>query len=773
MPTASANLTINGSARFDNLGWSVGSGNFNGDAFDDIIVGATGADPANGGSNAGKTYIFFGSDLNGYGEANSIDANSSANLTINGSIGNDALGSSVGSGNFSGDAFDDIIVGAKDADTANGGSNAGKTYIFFGSDLNGYGEANSIDANSKADFVVNGSSKSDALGESVASGNFSGDAFDDLIVSAFLADPANGGNDAGKTYIFHLSLVTSAVDVYSSVQLNISLNSEDADYLTFLLTSPDGHFANLTDLWPNIGGRIGSTTADDVVRKGTGEEYNLTQSPENGWNDTVVGSDNTTYYIALYDNTTEKDDTKNITIALVNAVNNSIRLLNLSHYNDSENEAGVIRLHYNTSDADTTSSLKYYLVFTMCQLGGNCIANNMSHIANEGLEPLFFGDFAGEEAEAAPDTTPPLNSIINPSQSQNWNVSGNFLINATINDSESNVDFVNLTIFNITSNVTAIIPMTLGSGAITSGNWNATFDSTILTDGFYNLSVNATDAAGITNISENRSITIDNTAANVSAVTPANGTSFADQLFLINASVNDTLTKVFNATFRLMSAPSTETAWFYAELNSGSIDQGYWNTSVDSTTLTNADYNITINATDFAGNQIIVNISEITINNAISDSTAPNNTIITPAANANISGSFLINSTINDSESAVPFVNLTILNISGNVTAPIIMTNATGNLSDAGYWNVTFNSATLADGFYNLSVNATDAAGNTNISRNVSITIDNTLANATMITPANATTQTGNMLINASVNDTTSKVFNVTFRLINPSRETS
>jgi len=210
------------------------------------------------------------------------------------------------------------------------------------------------------------------------------------------------------------------------------------------------------------------------------------------------------------------------------------------------------------------------------------------------------------------DSTPPNNTIIQPLPDSN--ISGNFLINATINDTSSNVDFVNLTIFNITSNATAIIPMTLSVGSVTAGSWNATINSANFPDGFYNLSVNATDAAGNVNISENLSITIDNTGANVSAVVPANNTAQSGS-FLINASVNDTLTKVFNVTFRLISASGVESSWLYAELNSGTIDQGYWNTTFDSLTFADGPYNISINATDFAGNQLLTNITQFIIDN--------------------------------------------------------------------------------------------------------------------------------------------------------------
>jgi len=153
----------------------------------------------------------------------------------------------------------------------------------------------------------------------------------------------------------------------------------------------------------------------------------------------------------------------------------------------------------------------------------------------------------------------------------------------------------------------------------------------------------------------------------------------------------------------------------------------------------------------------------------LEDNTPPNITINLPANNANISGNFLINTSVNDT-SNTNLVNLTIFNNTGNATAIIPMTVGAGTNTN-GYWNATINSATLADGNYNLSVNATDTIGNVNISQNRSITIDNTAANATAIVPANSTIQTGSFLINASVNDSTSKVFNATFKLIGSTEE--
>jgi len=311
-------------------------------------------------------------------------------------------------------------------------------------------------------------------------------------------------------------------------------------------------------------------------------------------------------------------------------------------------------------------------------------------------------------------------------------------------------------LYNITINYTS-------TATDANGNYNFTFIAPAIEDNFnmtINLTVNSVTGQNST------TLTVDTTLPNVSIITPTNDTTQTGS-FLINASVNDTLSKVFNATFRLMSSPSTETNWLYAELNSGTTDQGYWNTTFDSTTTADATYNITINATDFAGSQNLVNISQIII-----DNNPPNSTITTPISNANISGNFIVNASINDSGTGATLANITVLNNTGNATTPNLMSLGAGTTA-VGYFNATINSATLADGRYNLSVNATDAQLQSTISQNLSITIDNTIANASIITPLNNTIQTGNFLVNTSINDTTSGVFAAAYRLISPSTEST
>jgi len=127
---------------------------------------------------------------------------------------------------------------------------------------------------------------------------------------------------------------------------------------------------------------------------------------------------------------------------------------------------------------------------------------------------------------------------------------------------------------------------------------------------------------------------------------------------------------VFNVSYMIFNNTANATAWIYAELNSGTIDQGYWSATISSSTLANGYYNITINATDFAGNQNLVNISKINVSN--SANTAPTIYNVTAPSITPIAGS-----------------HFSMMNITFNVTDPdgvadLVDSGARVNVSLAG-----------------------------------------------------------------------------------------
>ena len=271
----SGGFVINGQNANDYSGISVASaGDVNGDGFDDLIVGADGADPA-GGSRAGKSYVVFGQGT-GFGASIALSAIAagSGGFVINGQNADDRSGISVASaGDINGDGFDDLIIGAFAADPA-GRTDAGKSYVVFGQGTGlGASIALSAIAAGSGGFVINGQNANDSFGVSVAgAGDVNGDGFDDLIIGAYGATPASG-NEAVKSYVvfgqgsgFGASIALSAIAVGSG---GFVINGQNAnDFSGFSVASAgDVNGDGFDDLIR------GARLADPAVGSNAGKSY--------------------------------------------------------------------------------------------------------------------------------------------------------------------------------------------------------------------------------------------------------------------------------------------------------------------------------------------------------------------------------------------------------------------------------------------------------------------------------------------------------------------
>ncbi|MBU7587266.1 MAG: FG-GAP repeat protein, partial [Nostoc sp. TH1S01] len=192
-------FVINGMNGFDDSSSSVSNaGDINGDGIEDLIIGASDANPTNGEFGAGQSYVVFGSrnDFGASFNLSSLDGNNG--FVINGIDLADSSGRSVSNaGDINGDGIDDLIIGAWLADP-NGQSRAGESYVVFGS-RNGFGASFNLSSlNGINGFVINGIDVSDFSGISVSgAGDINGDGIEDLIIGANGADP-NGQASAGE-----------------------------------------------------------------------------------------------------------------------------------------------------------------------------------------------------------------------------------------------------------------------------------------------------------------------------------------------------------------------------------------------------------------------------------------------------------------------------------------------------------------------------------------------------------------------------------------------
>jgi hypothetical protein len=202
--TSQASFTITGADLGDNLGSTMLVANINGDRMDDIILGAQGGDGTNNQrSSCGEVHIILGSAA----PASRNLAQTSADVTIQGSVQNERLGFSMITGDVNGDGTRDLILGTPISDGPTSDRDvAGRVIALYGgASLTGRPIRDLSQAGQGADVTIVGANVADQIGASVASGDFNGDRIDDVITSSAFADgPMGLGRaKAGVTYVVY------------------------------------------------------------------------------------------------------------------------------------------------------------------------------------------------------------------------------------------------------------------------------------------------------------------------------------------------------------------------------------------------------------------------------------------------------------------------------------------------------------------------------------------------------------------------------------------
>ena len=179
-------------------------------------------------------------------------------FVLNGVSMGDLSGYSVsGAGDINGDGLDDIIIGARDADS--NGADSGASYVVFGK-TDGGGDIVELStiADDNNGFVINGANSDNRSGFSVSgAGDVNGDGLDDIIIGASRAEMRFGlnGNNAG--YVVFGKSDSEAIELS-----DIDNNENDAGF--FIRTISDFLLVHDT-ISVSRAGDVNGDGLDDII----------------------------------------------------------------------------------------------------------------------------------------------------------------------------------------------------------------------------------------------------------------------------------------------------------------------------------------------------------------------------------------------------------------------------------------------------------------------------------------------------------------------------
>lgn len=184
-----------------NFGSSVGAGDFNADGFDDLAIGSS-FQEVSGKTAAGSVNVLYGSSGGLSAVGSQFWTQDSAGIL--GEPGDyDELGTDLKGGDFNGDGFGDLAMGAR-GDTVGRRAAAGAVNVLYGSSVGLTAEGNQLWSQNSPE-ILGDAERGDLFGYPLAAGDLDGDGVDDLAV-AVPSEGVDNRHEAGVVNVILGSL---------------------------------------------------------------------------------------------------------------------------------------------------------------------------------------------------------------------------------------------------------------------------------------------------------------------------------------------------------------------------------------------------------------------------------------------------------------------------------------------------------------------------------------------------------------------------------------
>lgn len=233
-------LVTNSATPVDRTGEAAGfatvAGDFNGDGRADLATSAWRRDVA-GVAQAGRVYVIPAAPGGLHNQTATLVLEAGANGLAGTPGDQDRLGETLATGDFNGDGFDDLVIGAPSANKPTI-FDAGGVHIVYGS-ANGLTTA----GDQRIDQAELGRTESnfDRFGAAIVAGDFNGDGFEDLAVGS-PGRTVGGESTAGAVHVIWGSaggLVTTGSTLLTKNSFAILGSAEAGDQFGFALAAAD------------------------------------------------------------------------------------------------------------------------------------------------------------------------------------------------------------------------------------------------------------------------------------------------------------------------------------------------------------------------------------------------------------------------------------------------------------------------------------------------------------------------------------------------------